>query len=55
MISLQIINYKGAARVVVSLVTNEEIPKPHAHSLVGKNCTNGICTVQLGPNDMTAR
>ena len=53
-ICLQIQNYKGAARIVVSLVTNDEVPKPHAHSLVGKNCANGMCTVQVGPSDMTA-
>lgn len=52
--SVEIINYKGDARIVVSLVTDEEVPKPHAHSLVGKHCCNGICTVQVGPKDLTA-
>ncbi|XP_071954464.1 nuclear factor NF-kappa-B p105 subunit-like [Antedon mediterranea] len=52
--STEIVNYKGVARIVVSLVTNEEMPRPHAHSLVGKHCTNGICSVQVGPTDMTA-
>ena len=51
----QICNYKGPARIVVSLVTNEETPRPHAHSLVGKHCKEGLCTVQVGPKDMTAR
>nr|AEP33644.1 nuclear factor NF-kappa-B p105 subunit [Apostichopus japonicus] len=52
--SVEIVNYKGDARIVVSLVTDEEVPKPHAHSLVGKHCCNGICTVQVGPKDLTA-
>ncbi|XP_033100082.1 nuclear factor NF-kappa-B p105 subunit-like isoform X2 [Anneissia japonica] len=52
--SCEIVNYKGLARIVVSLVTNEEMPRPHAHSLVGKHCTNGICSVQVGASDMTA-
>ncbi|XP_072050550.1 nuclear factor NF-kappa-B p105 subunit-like isoform X2 [Amphiura filiformis] len=52
--SIEIQNYKGPARLVVSLVTNEDVPKPHAHSLVGKNCSGGLCTVQVGPTDMTA-
>ena len=51
---LQICNYQGFARIVVQLVTNEENPRLHPHSLVGKQCQNGICTVQCGPTDMTA-
>lgn len=46
----QIRNYNGAARIVVTLVTNEAIPKPHAHKLVGKNCNDGSCVVELKPN-----
>jgi len=38
----------------VQLVTNEENPRLHPHSLVGKQCQNGICTVQCGPKDMTS-
>ena len=30
------------------------ISRLHPHSLVGKQCLNGICTVQCGPTDMTA-
>ncbi|XP_071485203.1 nuclear factor NF-kappa-B p105 subunit-like [Diadema antillarum] len=52
--SVEICNYKGSARIVVSLVTNEDTPRPHAHSLVGKHCRDGLCTVQVGPKDMTA-
>lgn len=52
--AVQIRNYTGYARIVVQLVTNEENPRLHPHSLVGKQCQNGICTVQCGPKDMTA-
>ncbi|NP_001158473.1 nuclear factor kappa-B [Saccoglossus kowalevskii] len=52
--AVKILNYQGMARIVVSLVTNDSIPTPHAHSLVGKQCDDGICTVQVGPTDMTA-
>ncbi|XP_062573284.1 nuclear factor NF-kappa-B p105 subunit-like [Saccostrea cucullata] len=51
--SIRIRNYSGSARIVVSLVTNEAIPKPHAHKLVGKNCSNGSCIVELKPNQNT--
>lgn len=54
--SVQLCNYKGPARIVVSLVTLEDPPMPHAHSLVGKNAQNGTVTVQIGPEQgMTAR
>ncbi|XP_022087493.1 nuclear factor NF-kappa-B p105 subunit-like [Acanthaster planci] len=52
--SVEIVNHVGVARIVVSLVTNEEVPRPHAHSLVGKHCNDGQCMVQVGPADMTA-
>uniref|UniRef100_H2YII2 RHD domain-containing protein n=1 Tax=Ciona savignyi TaxID=51511 RepID=H2YII2_CIOSA len=52
--AVKICNYQGYARIVVQLVTNEENPRLHPHSLVGKQCQNGICTVQCGPKDMTA-
>nr|XP_039251405.1 nuclear factor NF-kappa-B p100 subunit-like isoform X2 [Styela clava] len=52
--AVQIRNHSGYARIVVQLVTNEENPRLHPHSLVGKQCQNGICTVQCGPKDMTA-
>ena len=45
----QIHNYSGNARVVVTLVTDEPVPRPHAHKLVGKHCNNGVCIVQLKP------
>ncbi|CAL1527447.1 unnamed protein product [Lymnaea stagnalis] len=48
--SIKIENYTGAARVVVSLVTDEKTPRSHAHKLVGTNCKNGLCTVELKSN-----
>ncbi|XP_037026629.1 embryonic polarity protein dorsal-like [Bradysia coprophila] len=41
--SIRILNYEGAARVCVSCVTIDEIPKPHPNCLVGKPCSEGIC------------
>ncbi|XP_071962320.1 uncharacterized protein [Antedon mediterranea] len=44
--TIQIKNYKGPARVVVSCVTREKgqsKPRPHPHGLVGKDCKDGIC------------
>jgi len=50
-------NYQGPCRIVVSLVTEEEPPMLHAHSLTGKNASeDGMVTVQIGPDQgMTAR
>lgn len=53
--SVQLYNYQGPARIVVSLVTVDEPPWPHAHSLIGKNAQNGVVIVQIGPeHGMTA-
>ncbi|KAK3739735.1 hypothetical protein QZH41_016183 [Actinostola sp. cb2023] len=47
--SVQLCNYKGPCRIVVSLVTEDEPHMPHAHSLTGKNASpEGIVTVQIG-------
>ncbi|XP_043916279.1 nuclear factor NF-kappa-B p105 subunit [Protopterus annectens] len=52
---VRIRNFIGHARIVVQLVTNsKDMVRLHAHSLVGKHCENGICTVTLGPKEMTA-
>ncbi|XP_060102975.1 nuclear factor NF-kappa-B p105 subunit [Heteronotia binoei] len=48
---VKICNYIGPAKVIVQLVTNGKQPHLHAHSLVGKHCENGICTVNAGPKD----
>jgi len=45
----QIRNYSGLARLIVELVTDETVPKPHAHKLVGKNCVDGKCVVDVKP------
>ena len=51
----QINNYMGHARVEVQLVTHTDPPRVHAHSLVGRHCTeSGTCTLDIGPNDLTA-
>ncbi|XP_028278589.1 nuclear factor NF-kappa-B p100 subunit-like isoform X2 [Parambassis ranga] len=53
--TVKINNYVGLARVEVQLVTHTDPPRVHAHSLVGRHCTeNGTCTLDIGPNDLTA-
>nr|XP_046257028.1 nuclear factor NF-kappa-B p100 subunit isoform X2 [Scatophagus argus]XP_046257030.1 nuclear factor NF-kappa-B p100 subunit isoform X2 [Scatophagus argus] len=53
--TVKINNYVGQARVEVQLVTHSDPPRVHAHSLVGRHCTeNGTCTLDVGPNDLTA-
>uniref|UniRef100_A0AAQ5YBF4 RHD domain-containing protein n=1 Tax=Amphiprion ocellaris TaxID=80972 RepID=A0AAQ5YBF4_AMPOC len=53
--TVKINNYMGHARVEVQLVTHSDPPRVHAHSLVGRHCTeNGTCTLDIGPNDLTA-
>ncbi|XP_078659378.1 nuclear factor NF-kappa-B p105 subunit-like isoform X2 [Branchiostoma floridae x Branchiostoma belcheri] len=53
--SVKIVGYQGYARIVVTLMTNEDQPRPHAHYLVGKQCNeDGFCVVQVGPKDMSA-
>uniref|UniRef100_A0A3P9L527 Nuclear factor of kappa light polypeptide gene enhancer in B-cells 2 (p49/p100) n=1 Tax=Oryzias latipes TaxID=8090 RepID=A0A3P9L527_ORYLA len=48
-------NYVGQARVEVQLVTHTDPPRVHAHSLVGRHCTeSGTCVLDVGPNDLTA-
>ncbi|XP_054455833.1 nuclear factor NF-kappa-B p100 subunit isoform X3 [Anoplopoma fimbria] len=53
--TVKINNYVGHARVEVQLVSHTDPPRVHAHSLVGRHCTeNGTCTLDIGPNDLTA-
>ncbi|EDO32923.1 predicted protein [Nematostella vectensis] len=54
--SVQVNNYQGPCRIVVTLVTKDEPYMLHAHSLTGKNANEeGVVTVQVGPDQhMTA-
>uniref|UniRef100_S4RMI5 V-rel avian reticuloendotheliosis viral oncogene homolog n=1 Tax=Petromyzon marinus TaxID=7757 RepID=S4RMI5_PETMA len=52
--SMQILNYKNRAKIRVSLVTKSDPPKPHPHSLVGRDCRDGICEMDIGPDSMIA-
>ncbi|KAK7468202.1 hypothetical protein BaRGS_00036563 [Batillaria attramentaria] len=47
--TIKIHNHKGQAIIVVSCVTKEAEPncKPHPHSLVGRDCKKGVCTVRV--------
>uniref|UniRef100_A0A2H6NJG4 RHD domain-containing protein n=1 Tax=Micrurus carvalhoi TaxID=3147026 RepID=A0A2H6NJG4_9SAUR len=49
---VKICSYAGPAKVIVQLVTNGKHVHLHAHSLVGKHCEQGVCTVNAGPKDM---
>ncbi|KAM9476774.1 nuclear factor NF-kappa-B p100 subunit isoform 1-T1 [Clarias gariepinus] len=54
--TVKVCNYVGTARVEVQLVTHTDPPRVHAHSLVGKHCNeNGTCSIDVGPNDLTAQ
>ncbi|XP_039254774.1 dorsal-related immunity factor Dif-like [Styela clava] len=53
--TIQVINYTGEVVIRVSLVSKDTPPRPHPHSLVGKDCSNGICQVRVNPEtQMTA-
>ena len=41
---------------MVSLVTDQDPPMPHAHSIVGKNAVDGKCFVEISTDtDMYAQ
>eukprot|EP00118_Oscarella_pearsei_P017684 m.177408 g.177408 ORF g.177408 m.177408 type:complete len:939 (+) comp39158_c2_seq68:4396-7212(+) len=48
--TVKLFHYTGKARLMLSLVTNDNPPRPHAHSLVGKNAQSGQCTVEFDPD-----
>uniref|UniRef100_A0A8C5PSH3 Nuclear factor NF-kappa-B p105 subunit n=1 Tax=Leptobrachium leishanense TaxID=445787 RepID=A0A8C5PSH3_9ANUR len=49
---IKIHNYYGSAKIIVQLVTSGKDVRLHAHSLVGKHCEDGICSVNVGPKDL---
>uniref|UniRef100_A0A8B9KM39 Nuclear factor of kappa light polypeptide gene enhancer in B-cells 2 (p49/p100) n=1 Tax=Astyanax mexicanus TaxID=7994 RepID=A0A8B9KM39_ASTMX len=54
--TVKVCNFVGHARVEVQLVTHTDPARVHAHSLVGKQCNeNGMCSIDVGPNDLTAQ
>ncbi|KAE8630728.1 hypothetical protein XENTR_v10000934 [Xenopus tropicalis] len=48
---IKIHNYVGQVKIIVQLITNSKDIRLHAHSLVGKNCEDGICSLTVGPKD----
>uniref|UniRef100_UPI00358EFB50 proto-oncogene c-Rel-like isoform X1 n=2 Tax=Myxine glutinosa TaxID=7769 RepID=UPI00358EFB50 len=50
--AVQVLNYSGRVRLVVSLLTHEPPFRPHPHSLVGKHCEDGVCTMELEPPNL---
>ena len=55
MCGMQINNAGPAAVVVVSCVTKDPPYYPHAHSLVGSSCENGVCTMRVKAGVNTIR
>ncbi|XP_073457744.1 nuclear factor NF-kappa-B p105 subunit isoform X3 [Aquarana catesbeiana] len=49
---IRIYNYNGHAKIIVQLVTNGKDVRLHAHSLVGRHCEDGVCSINMGPKDM---
>nr|CAB3265519.1 rel1 [Phallusia mammillata] len=47
----QIVNYSGLAVMRVSLVSKDDPPRPHPHSLVGRDCDKGVCQTNLDPSN----
>lgn len=46
--SIQIFGYKGPAVIVVSCVTRDDPPRPHPHSIMGRNSnSNGIYSLKV--------
>jgi len=51
---IKIVGYEGPASVVVSCVEENGPYRAHPHKLVGKNCLQGVCKVDVSPDtDMT--
>ncbi|KAM8939419.1 nuclear factor NF-kappa-B p105 subunit [Pelodytes ibericus] len=49
---IKINNYIGHAKIIVQLITSGKDVRLHAHSLVGKHCEDGICSISVGPKDI---
>ena len=50
--TIKIHGYQGAAAVIISCVTLDDPPKPHPHSIVGReSCRNGICSMKVHVKD----
>ncbi|XP_033219687.1 transcription factor p65-like [Belonocnema kinseyi] len=46
--SIKVHGYQGTAAILISCVTKDDPPKPHPHSLVGRDsCKNGVCSMKM--------
>ncbi|XP_032830133.2 uncharacterized protein LOC116953924 isoform X3 [Petromyzon marinus] len=45
--AVKLVNCTGPAKVRVSLVSKNDPHRPHPHSLVGKDCSDGVCEVDV--------
>nr|XP_014340151.1 PREDICTED: nuclear factor NF-kappa-B p105 subunit-like [Latimeria chalumnae] len=52
--TVKVFNYIGPAKIVVQCVTVDDPPLLHVHSLVGKECTDGQCIVDVDSEEMVA-
>ncbi|XP_066572459.1 nuclear factor NF-kappa-B p105 subunit isoform X1 [Amia ocellicauda] len=52
--AVKVCNYTGPAKITVQCVTMDDPPLLHVHSLVGKQCENGMCVVNINSTDMIA-
>ena len=52
--TIEILGYKGPAKVLVSCVTDEAPYKVHPHKLVGRSCPNGFRVQDFNTDNMTA-
>lgn len=50
--SIEILNYRGPAVVLVSCVNATGPPLTHPHNLVGKDCKKGVCTININNDSM---
>nr|AYP27512.1 Rel-b [Eudontomyzon morii] len=45
--AVKLVNCTGPAKVRVSLVSKNDPHRPHPHSLVGKDCSDGVCEMDV--------
>ena len=45
--------FQGPATVFVSCVDEKRPFKAHPHNLIGQNCSDGVCMVELDDSNMT--
>ncbi|XP_043910916.1 proto-oncogene c-Rel-like isoform X2 [Protopterus annectens] len=49
--AIKVMNFYGRVKVRITLVTKDELRKPHPHNLVGRDCKDGYYEIEFGPDD----